>query len=288
MGQVRRDFHTFRDAQLDFPAVVTGKLTISPPESPRSRIPAGFRLRGCVCSFFIVSMSSIGKQLARARTARNLSIEDIAFQTRIPAARLRDLENDDLSRFANLIYARGFLKIYSRHLELDISDYLDQFNTAEFSHASGHEYVQTANATHNLPQAVFTDYGRSRSPGLFILIAALAVGGGIYWWSTREKPEDEAIQTTQPARQTPAPAPIESRPALPSNTPPPVTPPPVVAAVPEPEPEPPRAAEAVAVPPPAPIEPPATEVPPAPSSGKPVKAEVIPEIEPETGEPVEN
>ena len=39
------------------------------------------------------------------------------------------------------------------------------FRTEEFAHASGHEYVQTANATNNLPTAVVMDQGRSRRPG---------------------------------------------------------------------------------------------------------------------------
>ena len=45
---------------------------------------------------------SIGKQLMAARTARGLSVEDVAFKTHIPAARVSELENDDFSNFANL------------------------------------------------------------------------------------------------------------------------------------------------------------------------------------------
>lgn len=126
-------------------------------------------------------MSSIGHQLAQVRIAKQLSIEDAAFHTRIPAARLRDLENDDLSRFANLVYARGFLKIYSRYLDVDISDYLDQFSTADFAEVSGHEYVQTARATQNLPAAVFVETGRSRMPGVYILLASTVLVAVIYF-----------------------------------------------------------------------------------------------------------
>jgi cytoskeletal protein RodZ len=192
-------------------------------------------------------MPSIGQQLSHARKARDLTPEDVAFHTRIPANRVRDLENDDLSKFANLTYARGFLKIYSRFLDLDISDYLDQFSSADFATASGHEYVQTANATHNLPQAVFTDYGRARSPGLYILIVALLAGGGIFWWSNRggntdnqspgppsNPPPASNPQTASNPKPPPVPVPVEPSPEVT----PPVKPP--KAAVVEEEEEPPK------------------------------------------------
>ena len=78
--------------------------------------------------------------------ARNLAIEDVAFETRIPHQRLSEMENDDLSNFANLTYAKGFLKLYSKYLDLDLSDYLDEFDTSAIAAVTGHEYIQTASA----------------------------------------------------------------------------------------------------------------------------------------------
>jgi cytoskeleton protein RodZ len=149
-------------------------------------------------------MATIGQQLKHARTERTLTVEDVAFHTRIPAARVRDMENDDLSRFANLTYARGFLKIYGEYLDLNLSEYLGQFQTEEFAHASGHEYVQTANATHNLPAAVFTDDGRTRRPGLYLLVAAVAMAGGIVWWSNRGHGDPELSAPSQVTAASPS------------------------------------------------------------------------------------
>jgi cytoskeletal protein RodZ len=173
-------------------------------------------------------MPSIGQQLSLARKGRDLTIEDVAFHTRIPPGRLRDMENDDLSKFANLTYARGFLQIYSRFLELDISEYLNQFSSAEFATASGHEYVQTANATQNLPAAVITDYGRARHPGLYLLIVAAAAAGGVVWWSNRAGTQENK-ETGRERRSEPATAPASS-PTVSAPKPPP----PVPAAVPAP------------------------------------------------------
>jgi cytoskeletal protein RodZ len=158
-------------------------------------------------------MLTIGQQLARARADRDLSIEDVAFHTHIPAGQLRDMENDDLSRFANLTYARGFLKLYSTFLEIDISDYLEHFSSTEMAHASGHEYVRVANATRNLPAAVFADYARARGPGLYILMAVALVGAALVWWfnrgtsaveSNRASGEAPSAAMERPAAPTPA------------------------------------------------------------------------------------
>ena len=179
-------------------------------------------------------MITIGQQLQDARLALDLSVEDVAFRTRIPASRVRDMESDDLSQFANLTYARGFLKLYSQFLGLDISEHLSQFSTAEFSHASGHEYVQTANATMNLPAAVFTDYGQARRPGLYILILLALTAGGVFWWNKRgeetsggadkavivpakeEQPAPRAETKSPPPAEAPGPSPVVPAPAVPA------------------------------------------------------------------------
>lgn len=217
-------------------------------------------------------MASIGQQLKNARNERGLTIEEVAFQTRIPAGRVRDLEGDDLSKFANLTYARGFLKLYGEFLELDLSDYLSQFRTEEFAHASGHEYVQTAQATRNLPGAVFLNHGRARRPGLYLLAAA-ALAAAVIWWNQG----DDAKEAEKTEAANPAPA-VPDKPAA-AAKPEPVTPPvaavplpkPVPEAVPEPVREPAPAVEPVAVGEPAAAPP----VEAAPKPGPAPKAKVV-------------
>ncbi len=219
-------------------------------------------------------MASIGQQLQQSRLALELSVDDVTFRTRIPAGLVRDMENDDLSHFANLTYARGFLKLYSHFLGLDISDYLSQFSTHEFSHASGHEYVQTANATMNLPAAVITGHGKSRRPGLFILLLIAFGAGGVVWWNNRdagETPDSGGVQQAEPAGATPA-----------ANSAGDSVPPPAVAETP-----PPAVGEPTVPPAPSPTIPSATDpvpsvpadTPPVPPA-KPPKAVVVDENEP--------
>ena len=219
-------------------------------------------------------MATLGQQFKQARNERGLSIEDVAFQTHIPASRVRDMEMDDLSQFGNLTYARGFLKLYGEFLGMDLSDYLSQFRTQEFAHASGHEYVRTASATGNLPAAVFVDRGRARRPGLYLLAAAGLVATLIVWWARRDNENTETASSgnkAAPVVEKSAPAPVPPPAVVPPPAPIEVKPAPEVAAVEQnpPEPAPPVASEAPPVIPPAP-----------PVPGKPVvppKAKVIEE-----------
>jgi cytoskeleton protein RodZ len=51
----------------------------------------------------------VGAVLAEARTARGLSVEDVAASTRIRATLVRAIENDDFSRSGGAVYARGHI-----------------------------------------------------------------------------------------------------------------------------------------------------------------------------------
>jgi cytoskeletal protein RodZ len=186
---------------------------------------------------------SIGKQLHAGRTARGLSIEDVAFKTHIPAARISELENDDFSNFANLTYAKGFLKIYSNFLSLDLSEYLDQFNTSEFANISGHDYIQSANTgLTSLSMAVAQPEQGGRSGSLWGigLMVATLVGVPLWYWYQAGKEEEAATAKTlsisepapkpkiiAPAEETPAPTNLTPAAPTPSTsgegTPPPAT-----------------------------------------------------------------
>lgn len=169
-------------------------------------------------------MASIGKQLNKAREDKGLSIEDVAFRTHIPAARLLELENDDFSNFANLTYAKGFLKLYSRFLEVDLSEYLAEFDTRDLVSVTGHEYIQTARATNSLPQAtVFEEPPRH---GMWLLLGgvAAAIGITVYFFRSggeerKDTPPAEGIAAgSEPASA--AAQPETSVPAAPEKAPP--------------------------------------------------------------------
>src|SRR5213082_3597173 len=74
-----------------------------------------------------MSIEGLGRKFQEARKARNLSLEEAARLTRIRQSRLAEIEADDFSNFPSLAYAKGFLQIYGKFLEVDVSPYLDAF-----------------------------------------------------------------------------------------------------------------------------------------------------------------
>ncbi|MBP7948210.1 MAG: helix-turn-helix domain-containing protein [Verrucomicrobiales bacterium] len=147
---------------------------------------------------------SIGRQLLEARVRKGLVVEDVEFKTHIPAARVRELENDDFSNFANLTYARSFLKLYANFLGLDISDYLSEFNTRELADVSGHEFIQSANSGISaLGYAAAPNPNRGRWKGVALLLVLVGgICGTIYaskYWKSGEAAPETAAAPAAPA-----------------------------------------------------------------------------------------
>ncbi len=67
-----------------------------------------------------------GAQLAAKRGERGLSIEQVAAATGVRAEYLRNLEADELSRFAAPVYAKGYLRTYASFLGLDTNELIAQ------------------------------------------------------------------------------------------------------------------------------------------------------------------
>src|SRR5438270_13448528 len=89
-----------------------------------------------------MSIEGLGRKFQEARKARNLSLEEAARVTRIRQSRLVEIEADDFSNFPSLAYAKGFLQIYGKFLDVDVTPYLDVFETAQQITVDGYSYLQ--------------------------------------------------------------------------------------------------------------------------------------------------
>jgi cytoskeleton protein RodZ len=61
----------------------------------------------------------IGADLASARRARSLSIDEISRATKISPTLLKALENDDFERLPRGLFTRGYLRAYAREVGID-------------------------------------------------------------------------------------------------------------------------------------------------------------------------
>ncbi len=74
--------------------------------------------------------------------SRGLTLDEAARLTKIRPSRLAEIEADDFSQFPSLAYAKGFLLIYGKFLDVDVTPYLDAFETSREVTVDGYSYLQ--------------------------------------------------------------------------------------------------------------------------------------------------
>ncbi|MGZ3661952.1 MAG: helix-turn-helix domain-containing protein, partial [Bdellovibrionota bacterium] len=67
---------------------------------------------------------SLGTYLKKAREGKNVSIEQVAYATRISLKMLRALEEDDHTALPAPTFVRGYLQAYAKYVRLDTQDLL--------------------------------------------------------------------------------------------------------------------------------------------------------------------
>ncbi len=78
-------------------------------------------------------MGELGNTLSRARRARAITLEDVERDTHVSRRYLEALENEDFSIFPAPVYARGFLRTYSRYLGLNPDELMRIFPNGDLT-----------------------------------------------------------------------------------------------------------------------------------------------------------
>jgi cytoskeletal protein RodZ len=89
-----------------------------------------------------MTIEGLGKKFQEARLARKLTLDEAARMTKIRPHRLAEIEADDFSKFPSLAYAKGFLLIYGKFLDVDVTPYLDAFEDSASVNVDGYSYLQ--------------------------------------------------------------------------------------------------------------------------------------------------
>lgn len=87
-------------------------------------------------------MEGLGEKFQKARAARNLTLDEAARMTKIRPNKLAEIEAEDFSHFPSLAYAKGFVLIYGKFLNVDVTPYLEAFETSEHMTVDGYSYLQ--------------------------------------------------------------------------------------------------------------------------------------------------
>lgn len=161
-----------------------------------------------------MSIEGLGKKFQTARESRGLTLDEAARLTKIRQSRLSEIEADDYSNFPSLAYAKGFLQIYGKFLDIDVSPYLDAFETSGNITVDGYSYLQDNPA----PRPTRTTVARSephRTSLLPLIIGIIVLLGGVWFIKLILN-----VQRITPRQTQTSPTPTATIPvALPVNTP---------------------------------------------------------------------
>lgn len=127
---------------------------------------------------------TLGEELKNVRLRKNLTLDDVAQQTRIPQSTLAKLEENDYSGFDSFVYAKSFLNLYGQYLGLDLSECLKQMKPASNLNKGGCEiqFLAGPRVLAEDPSVVLTeDHGAPRGVPVLLapILAVLVVFLGI-------------------------------------------------------------------------------------------------------------
>jgi cytoskeleton protein RodZ len=101
-----------------------------------------------------MTIEGLGKKFQDARIARGLTLDEAARMTKIRPSRLAEIEGDDFSQFPSLAYAKGFLLIYGKFLDVDVSPYMEAFEGSDAGvTVDGYSYLQSEPVAETQPRA---------------------------------------------------------------------------------------------------------------------------------------
>src|SRR6202011_4559520 len=133
-----------------------------------------------------MTIEGLGKKFQEARLARGLPLDEAARLTKIRPSRLAEIEADDFSQFPSLAYAKGFLLIYGKFLDVDVTPYMEVFETSEHVTVDGYSYLQDnpapkpartrAPVVRRRPSSPSSSSERTSLMPVVIGIAVLAIG----------------------------------------------------------------------------------------------------------------
>lgn len=126
-------------------------------------------------------MEGLGKRLQQARLSRGLTLDEAGRLTKIRPSKLAEIEAEDFSQFASLAYAKGFLLIYGKFLDVDVTRYLEAFETSEHVTVDGYSYLQDNPAPKPTRPVVVRKESNSRGSlwpfviGVIVLVVGFSV-----------------------------------------------------------------------------------------------------------------
>ena len=163
----------------------------------------------------------LGSKLKQAREARQLTLREIEWATKIRAEFLQALENEEFDLLPSATHVRGFIRSYARYLGVDSDPLVEEFNNAG---EAATEIVSTRRSVG------IQRRGFGLTPGMIVGTALIILIGifGFYLKHQFDKYQASRVAEAQPSpglrlsdlpSPTAVPTPVPSPSPLPSPSP---------------------------------------------------------------------
>jgi cytoskeletal protein RodZ len=161
-------------------------------------------------------MSSVGEMLRAERLRKNLSLEQIAGETKINSHLLDAIERNQFDRLPRGVFAKSFVRQYARYLGLDEEELAAEVQRAMDPGADLPGFaVVPAERVFKVPKVPQWEGAGHRPnssalPSLAMLLAVMLICSGFYaWWqNSRRSAVRPAAKTAMPALKPAVPAPL--------------------------------------------------------------------------------
>jgi cytoskeleton protein RodZ len=122
--------------------------------------------------------ASLGGLLSQAREALGVPLDRVADELKIPESKLKALELGDYSKLASPTFVKGYLRTYSRYLNLSVDDIIRRYE-----YISGHEESTVAleNKTVSRLEPIEKPFPELRWPLAIGAVILSLIAGYILW-----------------------------------------------------------------------------------------------------------
>jgi len=129
-----------------------------------------------------------GEILRKVRQERGLTLDEVATQLNLTSTRVSQIEAEQWQQLPGLTFARGYLRLYARLLEMDAEALVEQFNHA--TNSLPPPKVSSGMLRIEPPRPSFLNVR------LFSLIFLVVLGCvGFFWWEARTGADKESSDT---------------------------------------------------------------------------------------------
>ncbi len=132
---------------------------------------------------------SLGEKLKQAREERDITISEVAEQTRISSLYLQAIENDDYRTLPGGIFNKGFVKSFAKYVGVDENEALEDYAKL----ISSQQTDEDSNEPKTYRPQVLTDDYNSSSMLPTIIFAVIILGlmtwatfALVNWWQNQE------------------------------------------------------------------------------------------------------